>query len=893
MFQPILATKLYIPQPRAGLVQRSQLVMRIEQQRGHAGGLLLVCAPAGFGKTTLLINWLSQTSLPAVWVSLDEADNDFDRFWMYVITALKGLQTGITDEPLEILRGASQEMDAQARIEAGLTVLINQLSEGTDERLLILDDFHLIRSAKIHAALDFLLSRMPEGFNLALSTRSDPPLGLGRLRARGQLVEVRAADLRFSAEEAAQLLQKMAPLSLSGTDLEKIVSKTEGWAAGLQMAGLALQQIVQKKDEDLSEFIRSFSGSHRFILDYLLDEVLLREPPAIQEFLIRTSILERLSAELCQAVSAWQPVVELPQLVQTQDVLEYLERHNLFVTALDGERQWFRYHHLFSELLRNQLRRRYPQLAANLNRQASQWFESHGLGDEAVHYALASGDQEFIIACLEPHAGVGLLQGRVFVVRGWMESLAPRVLIENIPMGINYAWSLYLSGDFQKVTEWLSILREQALLVEEVPKRREIEAELDTLGAMVSVFCGQSTQSLELGLRALQYLAPENIYLRGLINLVLGESYEDLGQINLAEKAYRLAAEDCLKVGNVIPAVGAVFGRSSCLMLQGKLREAMSYCQQVLALFNQVPITVQLDGICYERKLPEITAGQIYAAMGRIYFEWNELDKAQVCFEKCVELYQSHGYLSLTAVGLAGLAKLAYVNGQSQIAFEKMQYALEVAKRFNSLVYLRPYTSIQAGLWLDLGRIDLVQRWMEENKIKEDNDIASSREELKLLARLMMEKGKLKESLAILEKLCVYANVEQLTGFWLELMVLKSRVYILMGEIEKAQACLQQARQMGAPEGYCRLFLSAELPLKGAERAVKNNPAYGVETLSERELEILCLVVGGCSNQEIAEKLCVSINTVKTHLKNIFGKLGVENRTQAAGAARQRGLVEN
>ncbi len=645
MSTSLLTSKLYIPplRSRSRVVPRPRLIERLNT--GLDGRLTLVSAPAGFGKTTLLSEWIhasgaTQASpLQVAWASLDEGDNDPARFWTYVLAALNTLQPGLGDDALALLRAPQP-----SPIEAVLTTLINgvaSLPQGHHRGrpyVLVLDDYHVVESPAIHEALAFLLDHLPPQLHLLLSGRADPPLPLSRLRARGELAELRADDLRFTPAEAVTFLNQVMGLDLSAADIAVLETRTEGWIAGLQLAALSMRG---REPERTASFIQAFSGSHRYILDYLVEEVLRRQPEAIQSFLLQTSILDRLSGSLCDAILGDQrpalpsSFVQGPSSSSAQAILEYLEAANLFLVALDDERRWYRYHRLFGDLLRANLLQTHPGRVPELHRRAAAWYERHGSLAEAVGHRLAAGDVEAAADLIEQSAGEMLwVRGEVATLLRWLAMLPEPLVCSRPRLCLAYAWALFLSIQFEAVEARMQDAERalhEARLPDESPERQDMVGQLAVMRAMLANFQGDIPRTLSLSRQALALVPESNLLLRAALAGNLGGAYAGIGNLVAAAEAFAEAAR-------LYRATGSAFGTLLASSYAGNMQLALGQLGQAAAIYRH---TLRLAAEFGGRT--SLGTRIAHVGLGRLSYEWNDLEDAKHHLVSAIEEAERQG----------------------------------------------------------------------------------------------------------------------------------------------------------------------------------------------------------------------------------------------------------
>ncbi|MBI1277591.1 MAG: hypothetical protein GC179_05645 [Anaerolineaceae bacterium] len=891
----ILRTKLTPPPVRADLVLRPRLTQLFSASLEHP--LTLICAPAGYGKTTLLGEWIvsdAGRAIPVAWLSLDEDDNDPVRFLTYLISAVASVNDIDLVEMLSLLR-SPQPLPPKAV----LTALISRLEDFPQHFILVLDDYHLIAAAPIHEALTFLLDHLPARMRLIMTSREDPLLPLARLRGRGQLAEIRADDLRFTPDEAKQFLEQMLGVELSIEQINNLDVRTEGWIAGLQMAALAM-----KGREDVGGFISAFTGSHRFILDYLTEEVLSRQSEQIQNFLLETSILKRMSGALCDALTG---------RMDGQVVLEQIERNNLFLIPLDQDRHWFRYHHLFGDILYRHLQRTKPNLVLELHRRASTWFEEHGWLGEAVGYALAGKDNELAVRLVEHYGERLRLIGEVDTVLRWLAALPDEARRSRPKLELNYAFLLARNSatvEAEQRVEWV----EQKLLKEKgsanEPERKALLGQAAVVRATLSLIAAyEGDKTISAGRHALDLLPDSDLHWRSWVNMILGITYlESKGNTTEAKRWLDEAARMGEKIGDVFIQMISIFHLTRIDIVQGTLQQAENRCNTLLRLAHE-PVWKG-----------QPAAG--YARLNRawIRFERNELEAAHEDVVAAHNIMEAYG---LTTMSLAGDVLLAWINhiqGHQAEAHELMQNANETIRRKKLTLVFVSASAWQA--WLSLKQGDLLYpiQWSRsiEETIKGSLDPALEFEHI-TLARVLIAQGRLDEAQELLMSLYLTANNNGRLGRVIAICILQALATSMQGNIDHAIDQLMYALSLAEPEGYARTFLDEgplmlallrETKTRGiavdyvtkllaasdyaaaAESNTSQHPSAGeLESLSERELEVLQLIAEGASNREIANMLVISIGTVKKHLNNIFLKLDSHSRTEAVATARKHNIL--
>ena len=935
---PFLATKLHLPQVRSDLVHRLRLVQRLEDGLQTGRKLSLMSAPAGFGKTTLLAEWLEHRrdaapGPPAAWVSLDEADNDPARFLAYLAVALRTLDLPIRAGLVEALFSSHPPPIAPV-----LANLVNSIARsswieaGGSPAILILDDYHVIKARAVHDAVAFLLEHLPEppqGPHLVIASRSDPPLHLARLRGRGLLTELRLVDLRFTPDEAVALFRDVAGLPLSVQDVAALEARTEGWITGLQLAAIALQAAISTTGEagrrdaapaeaaGVSRFIQEFTGSHRFVLDYLVEEVLLQQPLHIQRFLLQTSILERLTGSLCDAVCLTGAQTD-GVWPDGQSTLETLEQANLFIVPLDSERRWYRYHRLFADLLRSRLDRLGPELgcapSGELHLRASLWYEDQGFLAGAIAHALAAKDHERAAGLAEGHGLQMLKRGEMTALLGWLEALPTDVIRSRPRLCIYQAWALALSGQLDGVEASL----QAAESAPEASRQDDRAGQIAAIRAYVAAQGGEMARAVELAHRALALLDEDNLVVRSVVAFTLGGIYLFSGDRAAAAGALTQATEMGQAAGNVHLAVPASTLLADLEVQRGRLHKAFEAYQAALEVAGHSPV-----------------AAQAHSGLGQVLYEWNDLDSAAHHLAQGVELGRMWGNIDALSGDYVVLAWIRWAQGDRPGAFQAQQEAEQLIEGKD----LHPIAAAEviAGrvkLAIAAGDLAVVQRWVRDCGLDLEGDIVPQREvEYVTLARALLALGQAEAACQVVDRLLANAEKDGRLGRSIEFLVLQALAHRAQGALEQARAALARALTYALPEGYIRTFLDEGEPLHSLlsdlrsrllDRAVEDAgrllaytgdllvafapagpratqlpdgdqarvPNAGlVEPLSERELEVLRLVADGLTNQAIADKLFIAVSTVKSHTNSIYGKLDVRNRTQAVAQARALGLL--
>jgi LuxR family maltose regulon positive regulatory protein len=959
---PILATKLYIPPPRSKVVLRPRLIERLNeglrQNQGFGRKLTLISAPAGFGKTTLVSEWVhlrdevrrmkDEGGSPPIhpsafiphpsrvaWLSLDEGDNDPARFLTYLVAAL---QTLAADMGTGVV--AALQSPQPPPTEWLLTTLLNDIATIPDDFILVLDDYHTIDSKPVDDALAFLLGHLPPQMHVVIATREDPQLPLARLRARGQLSELRAADLRFTPSEAADFLNHVMDLNLSAEDIVALETRTEGWIAGLQLAALALQGTLSMQGHpDTASFIKSFTGSHHFVLDYLVEEVLEQQPESVQAFLLRTSILDRLCGPLCDAMlgkdegggpalsevegmkdeedsSAFSPSLRSGQALQSSSfILEYLEHANLFIIPLDNERCWYRYHHLFGDLLRQRLGQSLtPGEIAELHVRASEWYENNGLAFEAFRHATAAKDVERAERLIGSKK-MGLhFRSVATTVLDWLASL-PRTVLDARPwLWVRSATLALMAGQTTGVEEKLqaaeAVFAAQTALQDAEPddKTRDLIGQIACARATLALTRYDPEAMIIQARRALEYLHPDNLTFRFTASWALASAY-----IFQGDRA--AAAQSCLEGIAISQKSGDIFSTILATSNLGEVQELENQLYLAAESYRQV---LQLSG-----DHPQPNAGDIHLGLARIQYEWNDLEAAEQHGEQSLQLLRQYdSVIDRFILAEVFLARLKLAQGDSSAA-DAMLAQSEQSARQPHFTHRAPEVAAVRVLVL-----------LQQNKLEAAIQLAQAHPLPLSQARVLLAQGNPSAALAILEPLRQQMEAKGWQDERLKVMALQVVALNANGEKDKAVQVLGEVLAQAEPGGFIRLFVDegepmrllildfrlwiekqsraqdqklvsyidrllaafprpAAMPQSPANHAdiIGNQKSLMFEPLSPRELEILRLIAQGLSNHEIGERLFLALDTVKGHNRRIFDKLQVQRRTEAIARARELGLL--
>ena len=891
MATPLLQTKLYIPPPRPNLVPRPRLLERLNA--GLRGKFTLISAPAGFGKTTLLSEWIDSCERPVAWLSLDEGDNDPARFLTYLVAALQTIEATVGKGALSLLQAPQPPPT-----EAVLTPLINEIAALPDGFVLVLDDYHLIERQSIHDALTFLLDHMPPQMHLVIAGRMDPPLPLARLRARGQLTELRAADLSFTPDKAAAFLNDIMGLGLSPADVAALDARTEGWIAGLQMAALSMQG-----RDDLPGFVAAFTGSHRYILDHLTEEVLEQQPERVRRFLLETSILDRLCGPLCDAVTDRDDGQG-----DGQAILEELERANLFIRSLDHERRWFRYHRLFADLLQRRLSQAEPDRIPDLHRRAFGWCKAHALHQEALGHALAAQDFERAADLIETVGGRVIARGGVTTVQNWIAAL-PEGLVRARPgLCVLHAWTLTLTNRWDEVEPRL-LDAERAMAAEDGAAQDPEVADLRGQIAAIRAYDARRHHDFARSIRLLQEaqtrLAPDNRVIRTTVSQSLGQAYLFTGDLNKAADAFSAARSLGETSGNELAGMVATGQQAAILIAQGQLHPAADLCRAAI------------DRYLAQHDEPSPVLCHPYAFLGQVLYEWNHVGEAVAHLAQSVLWSDQIGYGPSGAPVHLMTALLEWVQLAQEMRGDPILRRMPA--EIDAGIDAVDINAWRVRLWLARGDLAVATRWAEVCRSGERPPTAWPLYRDLALARVLAARRKPDQALDILSQVRRAARATGGQGCLIQALALEALLHQAGGRVDRALIPLEEALTLAAPAGYVRTFVDEGPAMEAllrkaavgdvnAEYASKllsafprshgrQSPVPGlqatplVEPLSQREVEVLSLMAAGLSNQEIADRLILALGTVKKHSNNIYGKLGVRSRIQAILRAAELDLI--
>jgi LuxR family maltose regulon positive regulatory protein len=877
----------------------------------------LISAAAGFGKTTLVSAWIAQSERPVAWLSLDEEDNDPSRFLSYFVAALQTIKAGIGEELLTALHTSQYQLPQAKTV---LTALLNEISVISEHFLLILDDYHSIDSQPVDQALSFLIEHQPPQMHLVIATREDPSLPLSRLRVRGQLTELRAADLRFTPAEATEFLSRLMGLKLSNADIAALESRTEGWIAGLQLAALSMQG-----REDSASFIQAFTGSHRLVLDYLAEEVFQRLPEPIRNFLLQTSILDRFCVSLCNAVTERQ---------DSKEMLDVLERSNLFIIPLDDQRQWYRYHRLFSDVLQTRLMEAQSDLVDALHSRASVWYEQNNLQSDAIRYALTAREFERAADLIELAYPVMNINRQFSTILGWLKALPDEVVRVRPVLCFGYAFSSMSCGEnesvesrLQDAERWLHMVEQsesppaetrpeqsRRMIVIDKEQFRRLSGLIALTRGGQALGRGDMPETVKYAQRVLD-LRPDGDY------LMLGGAASQLGlvawtngDLNTARRMTATGIENLRLGGFISPSIGAAITLADIQIAQGCLHDAMTTFEQGLHWATKEARVLQ-------------GAADMHVGMSSLHYEHNDLETAT----QCLLTSQSLGELAALPQNpyrwRAAMARIRQAEGDLDSALQLLEEAERVYDG-NFSPNVRPVATRKVRVWLAQGELNEALNWAHQQGLSVVSEFDYLHEfdyitfARVLLTCLLHDRADVSTAkvMKVLERLLKAAEEGGRKGSVIEILVLQSLTHHAQGNLSAALLPLQRALTLAEPEDYVRMFLDEGkrmLQLLCEASAHKIMPGYTdkllaafqtdprenkdkpdnapasalIEPLSQRELEVLRLIAQGLSNQEICDRLFLALDTVKGHNRRIFNKLQVQRRTEAIARAHELGLI--
>lgn len=906
MIIPILATKIYIPSPPPKAVIRSRLLGQLDAGLHHK--LIIISAPAGFGKSTLVSEWIASRKRPAAWLSLDENDNDATRFLRYCIEALRTISLNLGAGILDALQ--SSQIPPTESI---LTALVNEITSIPNDFTLVLDDYHLTDSKSVDDALTFLIEHLPPQMHLIITTREDPSLPIPRLRARNQLTEIRAADLRFTPSEAAEFLNQVMELNLAANEVATLKTRTEGWIAGLQLAALSM-----KGQEDVHGVIEAFAGDHRYIVDYLVEEVLRRQPESIRNFLLETSILDRLNGSLCDAVT---------NQTGSKSKLEQLQRGNLFLIPLDDKREWYRYHHLSADVLRIHLTAERSHQVPVLHHRASEWYEQNNLTAGAIRHALAGEDFERTAKLIERVLPVMRQSRQEPTLLGWLKTLPDELFHTHPVLNVHYIGILMQNGQFEgvesrlrDVEQWLGTpeeTRKPLIYVDEVEFQR-LPSSIAMYRAAIALAQGDTVNSIKYASKVLELAHEDDDFPRGAASSLLGLASWTDGDLATAYQMFSSGMSHLQKVGFISDVIGGSVTLADIRIIQGRLREAMSIYERGLQIATKKGVPA-LRG-----------AADMHVGMSDIFREQNDLNIAEQNLLKSNELGELNGLPKNPYRWRVAMARIRESQGDLEEALELLNEA-EPLYVGDFSPNVRPITALKARVWIKQGELEKALDWARTHKLSVDEEPNYLREfEQITFARILLSQYQrdhtdslLHDAIGLLERLLKATEDGGRMGSAIEILVLQTLALQLQDDMPAALTSLERAIKLAEPEGYVRMFVDegatmASLLRKAA--ASKIMPAYTaklllafeaerkgfgeetprsaapassslIEPLSQRELDILRLFKTELSGPEIAQELVIALSTVRTHTKSIYSKLNVKSRREAVKRAIELGLI--
>lgn len=888
MANDLVQTKLQIPRSPPYAVQRTRLIETLERDVPRYK-LTLLAAPAGYGKTTQLAQWAQASHLPIVWLSIDEEDNNIDRLLRYVLKGWEEIQPDIATSPLGVLLGA-----LSPNVEAVFAAFINATNLRPDQLIFILDDYHLIKDEATHEGLTFLLDHAPPNLHFVLAARGEPTLPLARYRARGELLELRADDLRFQLDETQVFLNDRMRLELSPDEIQSLHSQLEGWIAGLQLAALTARQERAGRDQPI------VSGRHRFIADYLGEDVLDRLPSTTQDFLLQTSILDRLCASLCDTVTGE---------TDGQRMLESLERVDLFLVALDETREWFRYHRLFAEFLQAELPRRYPERVPELHCRAARWYLQHDQPEVAFQHAVAGEGRDIVALIFERYLFVKLMSGEVRTVQRWLDSLPAAWLTHHPMIVIARAGVFMVSGQFDECLQCLDEVDRLALTADTEADR--YRARVMALRCNLACFQNNLQQAETLADKALQVLPEDDLDFRAGVYGALGDTYRRNGRWDEAQAAYRQLLNFTHTPGFQVQAVHLYGALADLDLRQGHLRHAAHYWREALSAIQQRENWGRYP-------LPLI--GWVYIRLGELTYEWNQLEQARDYLAQGVERAELGGDVRALIAGYLVTARLKLAEGDIDQAAAYLARAQPLVEHAQFPDWTGHCQRFQLELWLaqdQLGlAVDWVKRKLSESVFKDQSGNETIRLAMACVLIAAGEETSLIYAQQLLDRLIEVSREEGRLGIHSEALALRSLMYWKRNDQAQALTAMEQALHMAEPEGYVRLFVDLGPPMDRLLQVARSREVmldyvtqlldvFGeaisadasadhtlTEPITEREADVLKLMSAGLTNREIAERLVISPGTVKRHTANIYDKLHVHTRTEAAAKARALNLLD-
>ncbi len=888
---PILSTKLFIPKIRENHIVRKPLVDKLVNGISSGNKLSLICAPAGYGKTTLVLELLASMDAGVAWISLDEGDNDIVQFLSYLIAAFKkaGVSAGSMEEAILDFRVASTR--------ALITMLINEVSILREKLILVLDDFHRIHADTVFDVVKFLIDHQPPNLHLVIITREDPPLPLPRIRVQGRIAEIRLEDLCFNRDEAAKFFSQAMKLTLSGEAIDAITARTEGWIAGLQLTGLSLKGCAKR---DVETFIQEFHDTHSYIVDYLVEEVISRQKEEVREFLCKTSVLDRMNGDLCDAVT---------ERNDGRILLREIEKSNLFLISLDSKREWYRYHHLFADSLRMELSKEEEML---LHRKAALWLKNNGFFQEALDHAFQSGDTPMALRLVEGSMAQAFENAQLTTFLKWVDMLPDKLVRGSETLSVRKAWVLLMIGKGSETHAYLDSLGE-GFLETATPHNKGLYL---SLKALISQYSGAGDAERQAE-EALRYLDPGDATMRAAALNTLGRAQEDNGKTGEAVRTLRLAYNECQKLGYTFVTTLTLMNLGTNLNTMGKRKEALVLYQEYIG-----GMTAK-----FGKPLPFI--GIIYVGMAGLYYESNELEKAKSYMDEGSELCQSIFYNWIENKGILE-SRIQFALGETEAAVETIRKSIAPLEGYLVTKNLVLNIAVLAEFLQKSRNTEEAGRYGEKLKcFTQCDNIPAAQHAYLPFARLLIYQKRWEEALKFLERIEESLEKTKKGRELITYYLLYAKARFMGGDYDGAKACFEKAASLAEPQGYYRLFLDeepiirdivfsgkiasgafgsriAELMKAPAAQAVlpfgmpdkrtgseqkKTGGLEPIEKLSQRETDILELLGQGMTNEEIAKKLYISVNTAQWHISHIYSKLGVRSRTQALLKARELNLI--
>lgn len=910
----LLSTKLHIPPLRSKGVTRPRLTEKLRTGLVHPGSCVLLSGPAGYGKTSLLSEFAAKSrSLPVAWVSLDEGDNDPIRFWNYLIAACQSIHPELGETSLALLQ-TPQPLPG----ETIPTLLINDIVQLQSELVVVLDDYHTIQNTAIHAALSFLVEHLPDNFHLILSTRADPPWPLARLRALNRLIEIRAADLRFTTEEAQAFLRQVMELEISDEEVSALEARTEGWIASLQLAAISLRGRT-----DVSGFIQAFTGSHVYVAEYLIEEILDHQPEKVKDFLLQTSILERLNAGLCEMVSGYP---------DSQGMLKDLYLSNLFIIPLDDEGRWFRYHHLFAELLHARLLQTLPEDSiATLHKRAARWYEQASMIPECIKHALSAADYSFALQLIEQIALPMTLQGYVRTVEDWLLAIPPNHLEQNPKANMAFAWLHLLRGTIPQADPYMTRLAVLFPSFEMEGQDPSLVGEWLALQSRLLGMQGRPAESSELANRALQLLPETEEHVRNMVLINLATAYQQMLEYEHAAEIFQRIVRDARRSGNFVFEILGLSGQAQMVLLQGRLHNGFEIATEGIG-------RLETTG----RSTP--FSATLFGELGQIHYHWHQLDPARHYLFRSMQTSGMHGYSDPEIYHHIMLSRIFQMEADWEAAEQEMQKASDLARAIPPAMIREHVLSQQVRVELAFHRFAAAQALLKAEGFSFEDEFqfpdlspgTPVTDPLGILynsaLRFLLSQARTNQEAKYLHngiKLATLVLAGELQcrhiPVALETLLLRSQLHAALGHEQNSQADVVTALELGEPEGFISIFVEEGAAIADTlgdllrqHRFESVNPTYlqqilsafptayspkpvtakildqdlsPIEPLTPRELEVLQLIAEGGSNRFIANKLVISLSAVKKHAGNIFQKLNVNSRTQAVVRAQLLGLV--